>query len=74
LFHVNDVQQALSDAPGRQTVYRVLRQLETDDWIRREVYTWRPDIKVNGFGDVKEHQDQDRLCGFDLNAEDFLDG
>lgn len=67
-----DVQRVLSDPPSRQTVYRVLRQLEADDWIRRDGHTWRPEIKANGLGDVDERQDQDRRRGFDLDAEDLL--
>jgi len=71
-FQVTDIQQRLSDAPSRQTIYRVLRQLEADDWIRCEGHTWYPDIKAEGLGGLDE-DDRERRRGFSLDAEDLLE-
>jgi len=70
VFTVRDVQRGLSDPPSRQTVYRVLRQLASDDWIRRESHLWHPDIKATMLGDV---DDTERRGGFSLSADNLLD-
>ncbi|MBP1923400.1 DNA-binding IclR family transcriptional regulator [Halorubrum alkaliphilum] len=34
------------------TVYRVLRQLEADDWIEQRGNSWHPDMKPRMLGNV----------------------
>lgn len=72
-FRVTDVQRGLSDPPSRQTIYRVLRQLEADDWITIQDHTWYPDIKAKGLGDVDDQDDRERRRGFSVDAEDLLE-
>lgn len=71
-FRVRDVQRGLSDPPSRQTVYRVLQQLEADDWIRVDGHSWHPDIKSQMLADVDEGTDRDGRRGLGLDTEDLL--
>lgn len=69
-FTVDDVRRPLTDAPSRQTVYRVLDQLAEDDWLRCSGKIWHPDIKAEMLGDVD--QDDTERPGFSLDADDLL--
>jgi len=71
-FQVSDLQHKLVDPPSRQTIYRVLRQLEEDDWIRSDHNTWRPDILAEMLGDVDPNPDCDRDKGMSFDAEALL--
>lgn len=45
------------EQPSRQTVTRILRQLEADDWLERETPNssiWRAGPKARLFGDMDE--------------------
>lgn len=64
-FQVSDVRRRLSDPPSRQTVYRVLAQLERDEWVRQDGKTWHPYFKAKALGDVDD-------TGIDVH--DILEG
>lgn len=66
---VSDLQRAVDDPPSRQTIYRVLRQLEAYDWIEQDGNTWRPSYRAQALGDV---DDGEARSGFDLSADDLL--
>lgn len=51
--HVRDLQREVSDPPSRQTIYRVLRELEGDDWIEQRGNGWVPGMKATLLGDVE---------------------
>ena len=69
-FSVNDIQRGIEDAPSRQTIYRVLQQLEADDWITGDGHTYRPDFKAEALGDVDDSESGRKR--FDISAEDVL--
>jgi hypothetical protein len=71
-FQVSDLQHKLADPPSRQTIYRVLRQLEADDWIRSDHNTWRPDIQAEILADVDPNPDGSRDQGMSFDAEELL--
>jgi len=70
-FQVKDIQRMLSDAPSRQTCYRVLRQLAADDWIYQNGKTWYPDLKAKGLRGDGEN-DPDDGDGFSISADDVF--
>ena len=69
-FQISDIRHGLTDAPSRQTIYRVLTQLEDDEWIQCTGKVWKPDIKATMLGDVDE--DSDGETGFSLSADELL--
>lgn len=69
-FQVDDVQRGLSNPPSRQTIYRVLDQLDEDDWLTCHGKIWKPDLKASMLGDVDD--EDDGRDGFSLSAEDLL--
>ena len=69
-FEVRDIQRGLTDPPSRQTIYRVLSQLEEDDWIVCEGKSWQPDLKATMLADVDGEDESDD--GFSLSADDLL--
>jgi len=74
-FRVRDLQRGLpdtADAPSRQTLYRVLKQLADDDWIRRDGHTWRPDIKAEMLAGVDPNPDRDSNEGMSFDVDEFL--
>lgn len=69
-FRTKDIQRVLSDPPSRQTCYRVLRQLQSDDWIYHENKTWHPDLKAKGLGSGSD-TDRNAGSGFSISADDI---
>ena len=69
-FQLDDVTRQLSDPPSRQTVYRVLCQLDQDEWIEQRGKHWEPDIKAQGLSGNEEQKDR----GMSFDAEDLLGG
>lgn len=64
-FKSEDVQRAFARPPSRHTVRRVLRQLEEDDWLRREsedARIWRAGMQARMLGDLSDRalQEADR--------------
>ena len=79
-FTADDIRRGLADPPSRSTVYRVLRQLEADDWIEQRGGGWHPDLKAqmlggSGGGDVdtdgRDRGDQ-AGGGFGLDLDEIL--
>jgi len=66
-FTADDVRRAISDPPSRSTVYRVLAQLEADDWIEQRGNGWHPSVKAQMLSG-KEKRDR----GFSLDMDDIL--
>ncbi|UWG49151.1 hypothetical protein HSRCO_3010 (plasmid) [Halanaeroarchaeum sp. HSR-CO] len=52
-FRVTDIQRGLSEPPSRQTIYRVLNQLQEDDWINNQGNLWKPSVKANLLSDIE---------------------
>ena len=69
-FQVSDLQDGTDDTPSRQTIYRVLDELASDDWVEREGKYWRPGFKADALGDVDEVADRG---GFSLDSSDLLE-
>ena len=69
-FTVDDVRQGVSNPPSRSTIYRVLSQLETDDWIQRSGKKWKPDLKAKGLAD--RDLDDKNNTGFSIDSDDIL--
>jgi len=64
-FKASDVTQRISDPPSTATVYRVLRQLEQDDWLNRQAdgsSIWRAGMQAKMLGELSESaiEDADR--------------
>jgi len=58
-FQLEDVRRGVDDPPSRSTIHRVLRQLETDDWIEQRGNGWHPGVKAQMLSDVGSSDDQD---------------
>jgi hypothetical protein len=69
-FQISDIQHGLTEPPSRQTIYRVLTQLEDDEWIQCSGKVWKPDLKATMLGDVDEGSGE--KDGFSLNADELL--
>lgn len=72
-FKLADIRRGVSDAPSRQTIYRVLSQLEADEWIEQDGKYWRPAFKSQLLADVDDEAGRERR-GFALSASDLFDG
>jgi DNA-binding IclR family transcriptional regulator len=66
-FTVSDIRGEITDAPSRTTVYRVLDELATDDWIQQRGNGWQPGMKPTTLGVTG---DDDNVI--DLDAGDLL--
>jgi len=79
-FKSSDVRRGFGRPPSRHTVRRVLRQLESDGWLRRESdesRIWRAGFQARALGDLSERAEREadreavesggeRRGGFDL--------
>lgn len=45
---------------------------QSDEWIRRDGNSWRPEIKAEMLGDVNETDPSDRRSGMEFDADDLL--
>lgn len=45
-FTAEDIRRGVSDPPSQSTVYRILRQLQSDDWIEQRGNGWKPGVKT----------------------------
>jgi DNA-binding IclR family transcriptional regulator len=66
---VSDLQRAVDEPASRQTIYRVLRQLEVHDWVGQNSEAWRPSYRTKALGDV---DDREEKSGFDFSADNLL--
>ena len=66
-FTADDVRRGLADPPSRATVYRVLAQLQEDEWIEQRGNGWHPDVKAQMLSGRKK-----RERGFSLDMDDIL--
>jgi DNA-binding HxlR family transcriptional regulator len=56
-FKAGEVRRGLARPPSKATVTRVLRQLEDDGWLQREVEgssIWRAGFQARALGDLSE--------------------
>lgn len=63
--------------PSRSTVYRVLRQLEDDEWIEQRGNGWHPDIKSKMLRSGKNSNTADensnnKKTDFNLDLDEIL--
>lgn len=58
-FSASDIRRGLNDPPSKSTVYRVLRQLEQDEWITQLGNGWQPGMKAQMLGDIDNDRDED---------------
>ena len=65
-FTVQDIRRGLEDPPSRATIYRVLRQLETDDWIEQRGNGWQPGVKSKMLGSAGDHDNDSSGRSIDL--------
>lgn len=63
-FTVSDLARGESDAPSRQTIYRILDQLRTDEWLVCEGDTWKPAVKARMLGS-EDNDDSGRSIELD---------
>lgn len=66
-FTAKDIRRGLEDSPSRSTIYRVLHQLEADEWIEQRGNGWHPDIKAQMLTGKEK-----RESGFSLDVDDIL--
>lgn len=66
-FTADDIRRGLDDPPSRATVYRVLAQLQADDWIEQRGNGWHPDVKAQMLSGKEK-----RERGFSLDMDDIL--
>jgi hypothetical protein len=64
-FKASDVRQRFAHPPSDATIRRVLRQLEADDWLRRDTdgsSIWRAGLQARTLGDMSDRalDDADR--------------
>jgi len=69
VFAVRDLQRGIEEAPSRQTIYRVLKQLASDGWLEPDGREWRPGPRAELLGDADTDREQ---RGFSLSADDLL--
>jgi len=67
-FTADDVRRGLTDPPSRATVYRVLRQLQEDDWIEQRGNGWHPSVKARMLGDGADGDRDGSGFGIDLDG------
>jgi hypothetical protein len=67
-FTADDVRRGVEDPPSRATVYRVLAQLQEDEWIEQRGNGWHPDVKAQMLGGGEK---RDR-GGFTIDVDDIL--
>lgn len=65
-FTAEDVRRGVDDPPSRATVYRVLRQLEADEWIEQRGNGWHPDVKARLLGDAVDGERAGSGFGIDV--------
>ena len=70
-FTVSELQRSLTNPPSRQTIYRILKQLQKDDWITCDGKTWKPDLKAQMLANT-DTDDAKENRGFSLSADDVL--
>lgn len=76
-FKASDVCRQLAHPPSEATVTRVLRQLESDDWLERDIPNssiWRAGFLARTLSDVDEQDsdERDRRRGFNIDTDDLL--
>jgi len=66
-FTADDIRRGVDDPPSRSTVYRVLAQLQEDEWIEQRGNGWHPDLKAQMLSGKEK-----RESGFSLDLDDIL--
>jgi hypothetical protein len=64
-YSVSDLARGESDAPSRQTIYRILDQLREDDWVVCEGDVWKPSMKAKMLGNVGDDDSSGRSIELD---------
>jgi len=72
-FTADDIRRGVDDPPSRSTIYRVLRQLASCDWIEQRGNGWHPSVKAqmlrgSGSNDTKSV----RRSSFEIDVKDIL--
>jgi DNA-binding IclR family transcriptional regulator len=62
---MSEIRGEIDDAPSRSTIYRVLDELSTDDWIQQRGNSWHPGMKPTTLGVADDGV-------IDLDAGDLL--
>jgi len=70
-FHLDDVRRDLDDAPAQSTIYRVLQQLESDEWIEQRGNGWAPGMKATMLGGGDDTTDGSG-ASFEIDTDDLL--
>lgn len=66
-FTAADIRHGVEKPPSRSTVYRVLHQLEADDWIEQRGNGWHPSVKAQMLSGKEKRDDH-----FSLDLDDIL--
>ena len=64
-FTVSDIRGEIADAPSRTTIYRILDELATDNWIQQRGNGWQPGLKPTNLGNSSSDV-------IDLDTDDIL--
>jgi DNA-binding IclR family transcriptional regulator len=64
-FTVADVRDEIDDAPSRTTIYRILDELQRDNWIQQRGNGWQPGLKPTNLGNSSSDV-------IDLDTDDIL--
>ena len=65
-FTTTDIRRGVDDAPSRSTIYRVLDDLEGDDWIAQRGNGWVPGMKATMLGDAPDSDSEITLDAGDV--------
>ena len=64
-FTVSELARGETDAPSRQTIYRILDQLREDEWLVCEGDTWKPAVKARMLGSDDDSEESGRSIELD---------
>jgi len=72
-FTADDIRRGVDDSPSRSTIYRVLRQLASCDWIEQQGNGWHPSVKAQLLrGSGSDDAKSDRRGSFEIDIEDIV--
>lgn len=71
-FTTTDIRRGVDDAPSRSTVYRVLDELESDDWIAQRGNGWAPGMTATMLPGGDADTDDDSGASFEIDTDELL--
>lgn len=72
-FRLDDIRRGIDDPPAQSTIYRVLRQLEDDEWIEHRGNRWHPDIQATMLAGNGSTSTDTNRANFEIDTDDLLE-